>query len=38
MNFILISEVIRWWEAEVKAEWNFEPNFIKSNKIGNMYS
>ena len=24
-------------KAEVKAEWNFEPSFIKSNKIRNMY-
>ena len=24
--------------AEVKAEWNFEQSFIKSNKIGNRYS
>ena len=23
---------------EVKAEWNFEQSFIKSNKIGNRYS
>ena len=25
-------------KAEVKAEWNFEQSFIKSNKIGNRYS
>ena len=25
-------------KAEVKAEGNFEPSFIKSNKIGNRYS
>ena len=25
-------------KAEVKAEWNFELSFIKSNKIGNRYS
>ena len=25
-------------KAEVKADWNFEPSFIKSNKIGNRYS
>ena len=25
-------------KAEVKAEWSFEPSFIKSNKIGNRYS
>ena len=25
-------------KAEVKAKWNFEPSFIKSNKIGNRYS
>ena len=25
-------------KAEVKAEWNFEQNFIKSNKIGHRYS
>ena len=25
-------------KTEVKAELNFEPSFIKSNKIGNRYS
>ena len=25
-------------KAEVKAEWNFEQSFIKSNKIGNRCS
>ena len=25
-------------KVEVKGEWNFEPSFIKSNKIGNRYS
>ena len=25
-------------KAEVKAEWNFEQSFNKSNKIGNRYS
>ena len=25
-------------KAEVKAEYNFEQSFIKSNKIGNRYS
>ena len=25
-------------KAKVKAEWNFEPSFIKSNKIGNRHS
>ena len=25
-------------KAELKAEWNYEPSFIKSNKIGNRYS
>ena len=25
-------------KAEVKAEWNFEQSFIKSNRIGNKYS
>ena len=25
-------------KSEVKAEWNFEQSFIKSNKIGNRYS
>ena len=24
--------------SEVKAEWNFEQSFIKSNKIGKRYS
>ena len=24
--------------ADVKAEWNFEPSFIKSNKMGNRNS
>ena len=24
-------------KAEVKAEWNFEPSFIKTNKRGNRY-
>ena len=25
-------------KGKVKAEWNFEQSFIKSNKIGNKYS
>ena len=25
-------------KAEVKTEWNFEPSFIKSDKIGNRYA
>ena len=37
MNFILIIRSYPM-KAEVKAEWNFEPSFIKSNKIGNRYS